>query len=129
MRKEEDLEPQNFKPLNDFAIREVDEKEAGKPFAFKIVFCAGSISQKDLLVAAQSAKDKFDWISAFRLHQIDTIEARSKFLEKKLEKVGITVPRATILIQQTNKNQLMSQATLKLEAEKRWEQKWMIEKV
>ena len=40
-----------------------------------------------------------EWIKAFRMHQIDTIEARSKFLEKKLEKVGITVPRATILIQ------------------------------
>jgi len=32
------------------------------------------------------------------MHQIDTIEARSNFLEKKLEKVGVHVPRATVLI-------------------------------
>ena len=39
-----------------------------------------------------------EWIVAFRLHLIDTIEARSKFLEKKLEKVGVRVPRATVLV-------------------------------
>merc|ERR1712083_164650 len=38
MRKEEDLEPQNYKPLNDFVITECSEKEAGKPFAFKVLF-------------------------------------------------------------------------------------------
>ena len=99
MRKEEDLEPQNFKPLNDFAITEVDEKSAGRAFAFKIVFCEGSIIQKDLLLAAQNDADRREWIDAFRQHQIDTIAARSKFLEKKLEKVGVMVPRATVLIQ------------------------------
>ena len=39
-----------------------------------------------------------EWINAFRLHQIDTLEARSKFLEKKLEKVGVRVPRGTVLL-------------------------------
>ena len=61
-----------------------------------------------------------EWIRAFRMHQIDTIEARSKFLEKKLEKVGVTVPRASILIQQNQVPGLMgamsSQATLGREA-------------
>jgi len=98
MRKEEDLEPQNFKPLNDFAITEVDEKSAGRAFAFKIVFCKGSIIQKDLLLSAQNDTDRREWIDAFRQHQIDTINARSRFLEKKLEKVGVMVPRATVLI-------------------------------
>ena len=57
--------------------------------------------QKDLLLAAPTERDMGEWINAFRLHQIDTLEARSKFLEKKLEKVGVMVPRATVLVQKT----------------------------
>ena len=38
MRKEEDLEPQNFKPLNDFVIVECKVKEINKPYGFKIIF-------------------------------------------------------------------------------------------
>ena len=51
MRKEEDLEPQNFKPLNDFMIDETQGKE-DKPFHFRILFCEGTIIQKNLLLAA-----------------------------------------------------------------------------
>ena len=60
-----------------------------------------------------------EWINAFRLHQIDTLEARSKFLEKKLEKVGVKVPRATVLIEQDQVPGIIgmvSQATLRREA-------------
>ena len=60
-----------------------------------------------------------EWINAFRLHQIDTLEARSKFLEKKLEKVGVKVPRATVLIEKDQIPGILgmkSQATLKREA-------------
>jgi len=39
-----------------------------------------------------------EWIFAFRLQKYDIYEARSKFLEKKLEKVGVRVPRATVLV-------------------------------
>ena len=41
-----------------------------------------------------------EWISAFRMHQIDTFEARSKVFEKKLERSGVRVPRASILMTQ-----------------------------
>ena len=76
--------------------------------------------QKDILLAAPTERDMNEWINAFRLHQIDTIEARSKFLEKKLQKVGVNVPRATVLIEQGQVPGLMgaisSQATLGREA-------------
>ena len=71
--------------------------------------------QRDLLLAAPTEQDMHEWINAFRLHQIDTLEARSKFLEKKLERVGIVVPRATVLIEQNLvglQGQISSQATL-----------------
>merc|ERR1711893_247099 len=99
MRKEEDLEPQNFKPLNDFVILPCKPKEVNKPFAFKILFCKGVLIQKDLILAANGEQDMQEWITAFRLHSIDTIEAKSKFFEKKLEKIGFKMPRATILLQ------------------------------
>ena len=35
---------------------------------------------------------------AFRMHQIDTLEARTAFFEKKLERIGVKVPRASVLI-------------------------------
>jgi len=43
-----------------------------------------------------------EWINAFRMHQIDIMEARSKFFDKKLERSGIRVPRASILITNLN---------------------------
>lgn len=115
MKKEEDLEPQNFKPLNDFVIAEADMQEAKKQWAFKVLFCKGTMLQKDLLLAAPTEQDMKEWIKAFRLHQIDTLEARSKFLEKKLERVGVVVPRATVLIEQNQVigiGGMVSQATL-----------------
>ena len=39
-----------------------------------------------------------EWIFAFRLQKYDIYDARSKFLEKKLQKVGVRVPRATVLV-------------------------------
>ena len=51
------------------------------------------------MLAAPTKQDMGEWINAFRLHQIDTLEARSKFLEKKLEKVGVKVPRATVMLE------------------------------
>lgn len=38
MKKESDLEPQNFKPLHDFVVIEVSPTEAKKKFAFQIKF-------------------------------------------------------------------------------------------
>ena len=99
MRKEEDLEPQNFKPLNDFIIVPCKPKEINKPFGFKILFSKGVLVQKDLILAANGETDMQEWITAFRLHSIDTIEAKSKFFEKKLEKIGFKMPRATVLLQ------------------------------
>lgn len=120
MKKEEDLEPQNFKPLNDFVISTATIEEAKKQFAFKVVFCKQTLMQRDILLAAPTERDMTEWINAFRLHQIDTIEARSKFLEKKLQKVGVNVPRATVLIEQGQVPGLLgaisSQATLNREA-------------
>ena len=75
--------------------------------------------QKDLLLAAPTEQDMKEWINSFRLHQIDTLEARSQFLEKKLEKVGVRVPRATVLIEKDQIPGIMgmkSQATLNREA-------------
>ena len=75
--------------------------------------------QKDLLLAAPTQQDMREWINAFRLHQIDTLEARSKFLEKKLEKVGVKVPRGTVLLSESvakTIGQMPSQATLGREA-------------
>ena len=72
-----------------------------------------------MLLAAPTERDMGEWINAFRLHQIDTLEARSKFLEKKLEKVGVKVPRATVLIEQDQVPGIIgmvSQATLRREA-------------
>ena len=39
-----------------------------------------------------------EWISAFRMHQIDTMVSRSRFFEKKLQKTGVRVPAASVLM-------------------------------
>ena len=51
-----------------------------------------------MLVAAPTDHDKKEWINALRMHQIDVIEKRATFFEKKLERIGLRVPRASILI-------------------------------
>ena len=33
------------------------------------------------------------------MHQIDTMDARCKFFEKKLERTGVKVPRGSVLLQ------------------------------
>ena len=51
-----------------------------------------------MTVSAPTEHDKKEWIHAFRMHQVDTMEARSRFFEKKLERDGLRVPRASILV-------------------------------
>ena len=51
-----------------------------------------------MLISAPTHHDMKEWIQAFRLHQIDTMEARSKFFEKKLERTGVKVPRGSVLL-------------------------------
>ena len=53
-----------------------------------------------MLMSAPTPHDMKEWINALRLHQIDVIESRAKFFEKKLERAGVRVPRASILITQ-----------------------------
>ncbi len=51
-----------------------------------------------MLVSAASEHDKREWIKALREHQIDTLQSRAKFFERKLERSGVRVPRASILV-------------------------------
>ena len=51
-----------------------------------------------MLVSAPTEHDRREWIKALREHQIDTLQARAKFFERKLERSGVRVPRASILI-------------------------------
>lgn len=51
-----------------------------------------------MLLACPTEKDMKEWIRALKLHMIDMFEARSKLLEKKLERDGIRVPRGTEII-------------------------------
>ena len=51
-----------------------------------------------MLISAPTHHDMKEWINAFRMHQIDTLEARSRFFESKLERSGVRVPRASILM-------------------------------
>lgn len=51
--KKGDLDPRKFYPLNDFAIKDVDEKAAKRKFAFKIIFDRKEIC-RELLLAAHS---------------------------------------------------------------------------
>lgn len=68
MTQKDDLAPQNFKPLNDFVIQECEESEVGRENCFRVIFCKTSIVKHPMLMAAPSAHDKKEWISAFRLH-------------------------------------------------------------
>ena len=51
-----------------------------------------------MLMSAPTFHDMKEWINAFRQHAIDVMEARSRFFEKKLERVGVRVPRGSILL-------------------------------
>ena len=51
-----------------------------------------------MLMSAPTFHDMKEWITAFRNHAIDVMEARSKFFEKKLERSGVRVPRASVLL-------------------------------
>lgn len=51
-----------------------------------------------MLMSAPTFHDMKEWINAFRLHAIDVMDARSKFFEKKLERSGVKVPRASVLL-------------------------------
>ena len=51
-----------------------------------------------MTVSAPTEHDKKEWINAFRLQQVDTMEARSKIFERKLARDGLRVPRASILV-------------------------------
>ena len=51
-----------------------------------------------MLLSAPSELDMKEWINAFRMHQIDTMVSRSRFFEKKLQKTGVRVPSASVLM-------------------------------
>ena len=51
-----------------------------------------------MLVSAPTAHDMREWITAFRNHQIEVMKARAALFEKKLERSGVKVPRASILM-------------------------------
>ena len=53
-----------------------------------------------MLLSAPTPHDMKEWINALRLHQIDVIESRATFFERKLQRAGVRVPRASILITQ-----------------------------
>ena len=53
-----------------------------------------------MLLSAATPHDMKEWINALRLHQIDVIESRATFFERKLQRAGVRVPRASILITQ-----------------------------
>ena len=53
-----------------------------------------------MLLSAPSEKDKDEWILAFRAHQIDMFEARSKYFDRKLKSLGVLVPSASQLVAQ-----------------------------
>lgn len=98
MKKDTELEPQNFKPLCDFVVAEVTgAAPKNKLYTFKIIFAKDGAIQREMLMAAPSEKDKDEWITAFRAHQIDMFEARSKYFDRKLKAMGIIVPTASQL--------------------------------
>jgi hypothetical protein len=51
-----------------------------------------------MLLSAPSNKDKDEWILAFRAHQIDMFDARSRYFDRKLKSMGILVPSASELV-------------------------------
>ena len=53
-----------------------------------------------MLLSAPTPHDMKEWINALRLHQIDVIDSRATFFERKLQRAGVRVPRASILITQ-----------------------------
>lgn len=52
-QKKGDYDPRKFYPLNDFQIKEIDEKTAKRKFAFKIIFEHQEVA-KDLIMACNT---------------------------------------------------------------------------
>lgn len=74
-------------------------QEARRQHSFRIIFCKASVVKAPMLISAPTHHDMKEWIQAFRMHQIDTMDARCKFFEKKLERTGVKVPRGSVLLQ------------------------------
>lgn len=68
MKKDTELEPQNFKPLCDFVVVEMGAQAQKKPHTFKIIFAKDGAILREMLLSAPSQKDKEEWITAFRAH-------------------------------------------------------------
>lgn len=69
LRTESDLVPQNFKPLNDFVVVNVNPNDVkGRQHVFRIIFCKDALMTKDLTLMAPTEHDKNEWIRALRLH-------------------------------------------------------------
>jgi hypothetical protein len=100
MKKDTELEPQNFKPLCDFVVAELNDPAQKRPHTFKIIFAKDGAITREMLLSAPSEKDKDEWILAFRAHQIDMFEKRSKYFDAKLKTLGVLVPSASQLVAQ-----------------------------
>ncbi|CDW86093.1 ph domain containing protein [Stylonychia lemnae] len=85
-QKKGDLDPRKFYPLNDFQIKEVDEKTAKRKFAFKIIFERKEIC-KELLLAALTQAEKDQWIIALKEHQRQLYDARIQVFQHKLQEL------------------------------------------
>eukprot|EP00347_Sterkiella_histriomuscorum_P001390 403372219 len=84
--KKGDLDPRKFYPLNDFQIKDVEEKTAKKKFAFKIIFLRKEIC-KELLLAAHTQVEKDQWIIALKEHQRQFYDARIQIFNFKLDEL------------------------------------------
>lgn len=106
MKKDSDLEPQNFKPLCDFVVTEVPEQKSKRPNCFKLIFAKEGQVTREMVLSAPSQQEMKGWMTAFRQHQIDMFAARSKYFEKRLNQMGLSVPRASILIKKGDQAKL-----------------------
>jgi hypothetical protein len=92
LSSEKDLQPQNFKPCNDFVVCRVKPQEVkGKEHVFRVYFHKDALMTKNLTLQAPSAQDATEWIRALRLHQIDLFRSRSSIFDQWLSKQGVIV--------------------------------------
>jgi len=68
MKKDSDLEPQNFKPMCDFVVCEVPQSVTKRPNCFKVIFAKEGQVTREMVLSAPSAQDMNGWITAFRQH-------------------------------------------------------------
>lgn len=97
-KKEGDYDPRKFYPLNDFLLKDLDEKvsiillnkyqAAKRKFAFKIIFKRQEVD-KELILAANSQFEKEQWLIAIREHQRQFLEARIKIFEHKMHTIAL----------------------------------------